>query len=88
MHLVSQYRQFASDCRRLAALLTRPDDKHALELFAIGWDKVADDREAMLHIGETVRRSEQVPSRDNASVCRVPGLHETFCAATSAASPL
>jgi hypothetical protein len=48
MHLVSQYRQFASDCRRLASLLAKPDDKHALELFAIGWDKVANDREAML----------------------------------------
>jgi hypothetical protein len=48
MHLVAQYRQFASDCRRLAATLTKPADKRALELFAIGWDKVADNREAML----------------------------------------
>jgi hypothetical protein len=73
MHLVSQYKQFASDCRRLAALLTKPDDKHALELFAIGWDKLANDREAMLH---SERHSEQVPSRDS-------GLHETFGDATS-----
>jgi hypothetical protein len=88
MHLVSQYRQFASDCRRLASLLTKPEDKHALELFAIGWDKAANDREAMLHSEETVRHSEQVPSRHNASVCRVPGLHETFRDTTSPDSPL
>jgi hypothetical protein len=48
MHLVAQYRQFAADYRRLAATLTKPADKQAMELFAIGWDKVAKNREAML----------------------------------------
>jgi hypothetical protein len=48
MHLVAQYRQFATDYRRLAATLTKPDDKQALELFAVGWDRVAKNREAML----------------------------------------
>ena len=50
MCLVAEYRRLASEYRRLAALLTRTaDDKEALELFAIGWDKIADSREAMLH---------------------------------------
>jgi hypothetical protein len=50
MHPVAQYRRFASDYRSLAAMLANPADKQALELFAIGWDKIADNREAMLHI--------------------------------------
>jgi hypothetical protein len=45
----AEYRQLASEYRRLAALLTRTDDKEALELFAIGWDKIADNHEAVLH---------------------------------------
>jgi hypothetical protein len=43
-----EYRQLASEYRRLAALLTRTDDKEALELFAIGWDKIADNHDAKL----------------------------------------
>jgi len=46
---VVEYRQLAGEYRRLAALLTRTADKDALELFAIGWDKIADKHEAMLH---------------------------------------
>ena len=46
---VAEYRHFASEYRRLAALLTRTADKEALELFAIGWDKIANSHEAMLH---------------------------------------
>ena len=49
MFHAAEYRQLASEYRRLAALLTRTDDKEALELFAIGWDKIADNHEAMLH---------------------------------------
>jgi len=48
MPLVAQYRQFAADYRRLAAKLTNPADKQAMELLAIGWDTVAAKREAML----------------------------------------
>jgi hypothetical protein len=48
MHLVAQYRQFATDYRRLGAKLTKPADKQALELLAIGWDRTAENREAML----------------------------------------
>lgn len=56
MHLVSEYRQFADDYRRLAAMLTKPNDTQALELFAIGWDKVADNREAMLRSQQHYKR--------------------------------
>jgi len=52
MHLVTQYRQIAADYRRLAAMLTEPADKQALELFAKGWDRVGDNREEMLHSKE------------------------------------
>jgi hypothetical protein len=48
MYLVAQYKQFAADYRRLAARLTKPADKQASELFAIGWDRAAENREAML----------------------------------------
>ena len=48
VHLVAQYRQFATDYRRLAAKLTSPSDKEALELLALGWDRTAEKREAML----------------------------------------
>ena len=54
--LVAQYRHFASDYRRLAAILTKPDDKQALELLAIGWDRIAEKREAMLRSKERAQR--------------------------------
>jgi hypothetical protein len=38
-----------SEYRRLAAPLTRTADKEALDLSAIGWDKVADNHQATLH---------------------------------------
>jgi hypothetical protein len=52
MHLVAQYRQFATDYRRLAATLIEPADKQALELFAIVWDRIAENHEAMLRSKE------------------------------------
>jgi hypothetical protein len=45
---VAEYRQFAQDYRRLAAMLTKPEDRQALELMAIGWEKTADERERTL----------------------------------------
>ena len=48
MRRVTEYRRIAEECRRLAAALTKPTDKRALELMAIGWDKSADAREAKL----------------------------------------
>lgn len=43
---VADYRRFARKCRRLAAVLTEPADKRALELMARGWDKTAEKHEA------------------------------------------
>jgi hypothetical protein len=48
---VDEYRQFAEDCRKLAVKLTDPKDKRAMELMAVGWDKMADQREAALKKG-------------------------------------
>jgi hypothetical protein len=47
MRSVADYRRFARECRRLAAALTEPDDKRALELMATGWDKTAEKRAAI-----------------------------------------
>lgn len=44
MRSVADYRRFARECRRLAAALTEPADKRALELMATGWDKTAERR--------------------------------------------
>jgi hypothetical protein len=52
MHPVVQYRQFAADYRRLAAMLTKPADKQAMELFATGWDRIAKNHEPMLRSKE------------------------------------
>jgi hypothetical protein len=46
---VADYRRFARRYRRLAAALTEPADKRALELMARGWDKTAEKQEAMQH---------------------------------------
>jgi hypothetical protein len=45
---VAQYRGFARDCREMAARTNNDNDKRALELMASGWDKVADEREALI----------------------------------------
>lgn len=47
MRSETDYRRFARQSRRLAAALSEPADKRALELMAKGWDKAADKREAM-----------------------------------------
>jgi hypothetical protein len=66
-----EYRQLASECRRLAALLTRTDDKAALELFAIGWDKIAANHEAAGRTGlmnrKTARAFHRVARNDRIS---------------------
>lgn len=55
MRAVTDYRRFADDCRKLAAALTDPADKKALELMAKGWDKTADECEANQNPPERVR---------------------------------
>lgn len=48
MRWVVEYRRVAKECRRLAAALTKPSDRRALELMAQGWDKSAAEREGKL----------------------------------------
>jgi hypothetical protein len=52
MKTVAEHRQFAERCREMATKITDPNDKHAVELMAESWDKVANDREAALKRGE------------------------------------
>lgn len=54
MRWVVEYRRFANECRRLAAALTKPGDRRALELMAKGWDRSADEREGKLCGGDLV----------------------------------
>ena len=48
MRTVAEYRKYANDCRQLAAKLTNADDKRAILLMATAWDKVANEREALI----------------------------------------
>jgi hypothetical protein len=51
MKTVAEYRQFAASCRELAAKLTNLKDKHAVELMADAWEKIAREREVALSKG-------------------------------------
>jgi len=64
MHMLTLYRQFAVDCRRLAATLTEPADKQALEVFATAWDKAAESREAFLSAAKGGHSSLNQPTSD------------------------
>jgi len=48
MEKVLQYAQFAEECRTLAASLTKPDYKKALEIMAHAWEAVANERQQQL----------------------------------------
>jgi hypothetical protein len=48
MRKVQEYREYAEGCRLLAAKLTDPNDRRAIELMATAWDKAANEREAEL----------------------------------------
>ena len=48
MKTVAEYRLYAEECRRLAVNTARPEDKQALETIARAWERVADEREALL----------------------------------------
>ena len=52
MKTVAEYRQFAASCRELAEKISDPKDKHAVELMAEAWDKVANDREVAVKAGD------------------------------------
>lgn len=51
MKTVAEYRHFAAWCREPAANITNPKGKHATELMAEAWEKIANDREAALKAG-------------------------------------
>jgi hypothetical protein len=48
MQTVAEFRKHAEECREMAKRLTRDDDKAAMELMAMAWDKAADAREREL----------------------------------------
>jgi hypothetical protein len=56
MKTVIEYRQFAAECRELAAKLAQAKDKQALELMAKAWDKVADGRVTALRQAKKKQR--------------------------------
>jgi hypothetical protein len=86
MPLVAQYRQFAADYRRLAAMLTKPADKQALELFATGWDRIAENHEAMLRVRYFLRVAKGLNYRTLA-ICRTLALARGALAAAIAEKP-
>jgi hypothetical protein len=77
MHLVAQYRQFATDYRRLAAMLTEPADKQALELLAVGWDRTAENREAMLRCEQRVEPYQSTSATKSGAPKRVSHKADT-----------
>jgi hypothetical protein len=56
MKTVDEYREFARQCRELAAKITDPNDRRATELMASAWDKVANEHEAKLHEAKLVEK--------------------------------
>lgn len=72
MRRVAEYRRIAEECRRLAATLTKPTDKRALELMAIGWDKSADAREAKLRGSNDLSEATLCGSDDLSEATREP----------------
>jgi hypothetical protein len=60
MKTVEEYRGFAEDCRKLAAELADPEDKRAMALMAAAWDKVANEREAVLKSVPPLERAEVI----------------------------
>lgn len=48
MRTVAEYRVNADECRKLAKLMAKPDDKGTLEQMAQTWEKLAVEREYQL----------------------------------------
>jgi hypothetical protein len=44
MQIVTEYRKFGADCRRLAAQSATPADSRDLELMAVVWERLAKER--------------------------------------------
>jgi len=48
MKLVAECRLYAEEYRKLAATMSQPEEKQALETMATAWENAADKREAQL----------------------------------------
>jgi hypothetical protein len=48
MKTVAEYRLYAEECRKLTARVPRPEDKQSLEAMSRAWERLANEREAML----------------------------------------
>jgi hypothetical protein len=63
MKTVAEYRLYAEECRKLAVKAARPEDRQALETMGRAWERLANEREAMLL--EQVDRSSGVDRAAN-----------------------
>jgi hypothetical protein len=48
MKTVAEYRLYAEECRKLAAQMSQPEEKQALETMARAWESAANKWEAHL----------------------------------------
>ena len=53
MPIVAEYRNNADECRKLAKLMPKPDDRETLERMAQTWEKLAEDHERDLEGPDT-----------------------------------
>ena len=49
MKKASEYREHARECRALASHMESPEQREAMLQMANHWDKLADDRAALIH---------------------------------------
>jgi hypothetical protein len=52
MQTVAEYLRYARECREMAARMSNPNDRKALELQAAAWEKIAKAREEVLLAGQ------------------------------------
>jgi hypothetical protein len=66
MKTVAEYRLHAEACRKLATKVSGPEDQQALETIARAWDRLANEREAMLlkQVDESSGVNQAAPGRD------------------------
>jgi hypothetical protein len=57
MITVAEYRRFAAQCREMAARTSNPLDQQALELQAMAWERIANEREAAINNGDSPKTS-------------------------------
>jgi hypothetical protein len=83
MRTVNEYSNSAEECRKLAKLMARPDDRKALEQMALTWEKLAKDRELDLQtddvwseIGGEIADQKRGAS-DCGEYCKVAGFAQS-----------